>query len=69
LIDTSQYSGCCLPGFLPVTISEQQESNQSLVNNIDHIAFAMPQHSALSTIVWYEKVFGMKQFIVNQYVI
>ncbi len=67
MIDTSQYSGFCLPGFIPVSISEKERSNQSLINSIDHVAFAMPRHSALSTIIWYEKVFGMKRFTINQY--
>jgi len=66
LIDISQYSGFCLPGFIPVSILEKEKSSQSLVNSIDHVAFAMPRNSALSSIVWYEKVFGMKRFTVNQ---
>jgi 4-hydroxyphenylpyruvate dioxygenase-like putative hemolysin len=37
-----------------------------MVRGIDHIAFAMEKHSASSSIAWYEKVFGMKRFIVNQ---
>jgi hypothetical protein len=63
LIDTSQYSGFCLPGFIQTSILEKQEP---LINGIDHVAFAMTQHSALSTVVWYEKVLGMKRFTVNQ---
>lgn len=63
LIDTSQYSGLSLPGFIPVSILEEK---QALINGIDHIAFALQQHSALSTVAWYEKVLGMKRFMVNQ---
>ena len=62
MIDTSQYLGPCLPGFIPVSV----KSNQLLINSIDHMAFAMPRYSALEAIVWYEKVFGMKRFQVNQ---
>ncbi|CAF4704260.1 unnamed protein product [Rotaria sp. Silwood1] len=66
LIDTSQYSGPSLPGFVQVSISEQNAFTQSMINGIDHITFAMPKHSALASVAWYEKVFGMKRFTVNQ---
>ncbi|CAF2411176.1 unnamed protein product [Rotaria sp. Silwood2] len=66
LIDTSQYSGPCLPGFVPVSISEQRVLTQSMINGIDHVTFAMPKQSALSSVVWYEKILGMKRFIINQ---
>jgi 4-hydroxyphenylpyruvate dioxygenase-like putative hemolysin len=64
LIDTSQYSGSALPGF--ISVSGKSESQQRLINGIDHIAFAMSRNSALSSVIWYEKVFGMKRFILNQ---
>ncbi|CAM4787906.1 unnamed protein product [Rotaria magnacalcarata] len=66
LIDTSQYSGSCLPGFTPVSISRQNEFTPLMIHGIDHIAFAVDKHSALSSIAWYEKIFGMKRFMVNQ---
>jgi 4-hydroxyphenylpyruvate dioxygenase-like putative hemolysin len=66
LIDTSQYSGSSLPGFIPVLSSEISESHQRLISGIDHIAFAMQKNSAFASVIWYEKVFGMKRFILNQ---
>ncbi|CAF1270700.1 unnamed protein product [Adineta steineri] len=66
LINTSEYSGSCLPGFVSISNSEKQESNESLIDSIDHIAFAIPKNSALSAVIWYEKVLGMKRFKVNQ---
>lgn len=63
MIDTSQYSGFCLPGFIP----EKLGSSQRLVKGIDHVAFAMPRNSAIAAISWYEKIFGMKRFIINKY--
>ena len=66
LIDASNYTGSVLPGFVIVPISNEQNSNKLLINDIDHVAFAMQKNSALPSIHWYEKVFGMKRFIVNK---
>ena len=66
LIDTSHYSGSVLPGFVIVPASHGQNADKLLVNGMDHVAFAMPKNSALPSIHWYEKVFGMKRFVVNQ---
>ncbi|UJR21201.1 hypothetical protein I4U23_024298 [Adineta vaga] len=66
LIDTSKYLGDVLPGFELLSLSREQDSNQLLINGIDHVAFAMPKQSALSSIHWYEKVLGMKRCTVNR---
>ncbi|CAM4890605.1 unnamed protein product [Rotaria socialis] len=61
-----EYAWPCLPGFTQVSISKQDGFTPLMIHGIDHIAFAVEKHSALSSIAWYEKVFGMKRFIVNR---
>lgn len=62
LINVSDYSGECLPGFQTISSSKKD----CLINDIDHVAFALSKDSSLNAIDWYKKVFGMKRFFVNQ---
>lgn len=66
LIDESQYSGPFLPGFTPVSTAEKKISSQSVVQSIDHIAFAVEKQVGLSSVAWYEKVFDMKRSVVSR---
>lgn len=66
LIDTSQYTGEHLPGFVPVLTLIQPRVTPSIVRGIDHVAFAISHNEALSTIQWYKTVLGMKRFVTNR---
>ena len=66
LIDTSQYAGPHLPGFVPTAILDRSVSRQAMIAGIDHVAFALPKHGAFSAVTWYETVLGMKRLVVNQ---
>lgn len=66
LLDDSHYCGPYLPGFEPAKAFERQRYSGAIVRGIDHVAFALKQHSALSMIAWYERVLGMKRFRINQ---
>jgi len=70
IIDMSNYSGPYLPGFIPVIAPsnhhQQQQPNHGIINNIDHVAIAMPYGEAYATLTWYERVLGMTRFAINR---
>ena len=67
LIDLSKYDGPYLPGFQTVESSDRLFSKENpIIDSIDHVAFAVSRNESLKAIDWYEKVFGMKRFFVNQ---
>ena len=66
LIDTSKYTGSCLPDFNILSASNDELSNGLIVRDIDHVAFAVERDTALSTVAWYENILGLKRFFVNR---
>ena len=67
LINSENYHGIFLPGFLPIC-----EPNQGLkiddvnISHIDHITFACEVGASSSIIQWYETNFCMKRFFLNR---
>lgn len=64
LLDTSQYKGDFLPGFISETDTCMDDNSH--VTHFDHVTLACHEGRINEAMKWYESCLGMKRFLINR---